>query len=290
LKKAEICPFISKLVMNQELRLAIIDLYDGYPNEGMRCIKMLADQFFSSLSMPAGYQIFDLRGKEEVPAITDFDVFISSGGPGSPLMKGENWENLFCGFLDELVAYNTHSEIKKHAFLICHSFQLMVQHFQFGLVCERKSTSFGVMPIHKTEAGKQEILFEELEDPFWAVDSRDFQVIQPDMDRMKEVGAEILALEKIRPHVPLERAVMGIRLSDEIVGFQFHPEADAEGMKRYFQQEEKRMAVIAEYGEEKLLDMLEHLEDPDKILHTEAVIIPKFLEIATNQLLTLETN
>ncbi len=276
--------------MTQELRLAIIDLYDGYPNEGMRCIKMLADQFFDRSPISGNYQVFDLRGKEEIPSIQDFDVFISSGGPGSPLWRGEKWEQLFRDFLDDLMAYNAGAEVKKSAFLICHSFQLMVQHFQLGLVCERKSTSFGVMPVHKTEAGLKEPLFQELENPFWAVDSRDFQVIQPDTDRFTDLGAEILALEKIRMHVPLERAVMGIRLSPEIVGFQFHPEADAEGMKRYFQQEDKRMAVIAEYGEEKFQDMLEHLEDPDKILHTESVLIPRFLEMATARLLTLELN
>ena len=274
--------------MNQQLRLAIIDLYDGYPNEGMRCIKMLANQFFEQLPVAASFQVFDLRGKLEIPLISDFDVFISSGGPGSPLRQGEAWENLFSDFLDDLLHYNATHDVKKHAFLICHSFQLMVQHFQLGLVCQRKSTSFGVMPVHKTEAGQAEPLFEALEDPFWAVDSRDFQVIQPDRERFEELGAEILALEKIRPHVPLERAIMGIRLSDEIVGFQFHPEADALGMKRYFEQEEKRMAVIAEHGEEKFQDMLEHLEDPDKILHTEATLIPTFLQRATAQLLTLE--
>ena len=36
---------------------------------------------------------------------------------------------------------------------------------------------------------------------------------------------------------------MAIRFSREIVGVQFHPEADAEGMMRYFQREDKQKQV-----------------------------------------------
>ena len=107
--------------------------------------------------------------------------------------------------------------------------------------------------------------------------------------KLKKMGAEILALEKIRPHIPLERAIMGIRLSDEVVGFQFHPEADAEGMQRYFLQADKKMAVVTEHGEAKFEDMITHLNDPDKILLTESVIIPKFLKNALQQILSLES-
>ena len=139
------------------------------------------------------------------------------------------------------------------------------------------------MPVHKTEEGQNEPLFKHLEDPFWAVDSRDYQVIQPHEEVLHALGARIIALEKIRPHVPLERAIMGIRLSDEIVGLQFHPEADPEGMRRYFMKEDKRMAVITEHGEEKLQTMLEQLEDEDKIRKTESVIIPGFLKMAAKQ-------
>ncbi|MGR3809662.1 type 1 glutamine amidotransferase [Jiulongibacter sp. NS-SX5] len=269
--------------MNQHIRIAILDFYNDYPNEGMRCIKSLISQFFEQNEVDGIYQTFDVRGKGELPSLEDFDAFIGTGGPGSPLFEGHQWETDYGQFLEKVVQWNKTEPLKKRGLLICHSFQLMVQHFHLGLVCSRKSTSFGVMPIHKTEAGKQEELFSKLDDPFWAVDSRDFQVIQPNEDTLADMNAEILALEKKRPHVPLERAVMGIRLSDEIIGVQFHPEADALGMRRYFEQEDKRMAVIAEHGEEKLHTMLEQLEDEDKITYTESVIIPEFLASVLNE-------
>ncbi|AWV97032.1 type 1 glutamine amidotransferase [Arcticibacterium luteifluviistationis] len=263
--------------MFAEVKIAILDLYDGYPNEGMRCIKMLIGEFLEQDTVKGNFDVFDVRGDGALPKIEDYDIFISTGGPGSPVVQGFQWENRFFNFLDDLLEHNKYQENKKHLLLICHSFQLMVQHFKFGLVCERKSTSFGVMSVHQTEDAKDEILFEGLENPFWAVDSRDYQVIQPDEEKLKEHHAHILALEKIRPHIPLERAIMGIRLTDEVVGFQFHPEADAEGMQRYFLQADKKMAVVNEHGEDKYEDMILQLNDPDKIQLTESIIIPKFL-------------
>lgn len=266
--------------MFADIKIAILDLYDGYPNEGMRCIKMLVGEFMSQQNLQGNYDIFDVRGDYALPKVEDYDIFISTGGPGSPVVQGFQWENRFFDFFDSLLEHNKNHEDKKHMLLICHSFQLMVQHFNFGLVTKRMSTSFGVMSVHQTEEAKDEVLFEGLEDPFWAVDSRDYQVIQPNEENLQRHGAHILALEKIRPHIPLERAIMGIRLTDEVVGFQFHPEADAEGMQRYFLQADKKMAVVNEHGEDKYEAMISQLNDPDKIQLTESIIIPKFLKNA----------
>ena len=37
---------------------------------------------------------------------------------------------------------------------------------------------------------------------------------------------------------------MGLRFSDEILGVQFHPEADAEGMYRYFDRADKKKKLL----------------------------------------------
>ena len=70
---------------------------------------------------------------------------------------------------------------------------------------------------------------------------------------------------------------MAIRFTHEVFGTQFHPEADAAGMLHYFQMPEKQQQVIEAHGIEKYYSMLDHLNDPDKILLTESVIIPTFL-------------
>jgi len=277
--------------MNNEtksFRIAILDMYDGVANEGMRCIKKIVAEFGEREALTIECQIFDVRQKAEVPSLS-FDAYISTGGPGNPSPAGEPWERKFFHFLDSLVQFNANrlNRIKKPLFLICHSFQMASIHWQLAGVSKRRKTSFGTFPVHKTSFGRKDPLLALLNDPFWIVDSRDFQVTQPNQYALDQMGAKILCLEKIRPHVQLERAVMAIRFSNEIVGTQFHPEADSEGMLRYFLREDKKTSIIANHGEQKYNDMITHLNDPDKILMTESVIIPSFLK---NALLRIRTN
>ena len=60
------------------LKIAILDLYNGKPNEGMRCIKMLVNDFFKIEGIEGNFEIFDVRQKNDVPSIHDFDIFISA--------------------------------------------------------------------------------------------------------------------------------------------------------------------------------------------------------------------
>ncbi len=262
--------------------IAILDLYMGKENQGMRNIKQIIEQFALQYDLPVTYRIFDVRGKDEVPAIHDFDVFISTGGPGSPVdSEGSLWEQRYFEFTDALMDHNTSHENKKYLFLICHSFQVFCRHYNYGAVCKRKSPTFGVFPVHKTEAGQQEELFKNLTDPFYIVDSREWQVIQPNLAKFFETGAEVLTIEKERPHVPLERALMAIRFKPEIFGTQFHPEADAIGMRHYLlHDEEKKQQAIAQVGEQKYTEMIDHLFDEEKIITTRSHIIPGFLRKA----------
>lgn len=268
--------------MHSTYKIAILDMNAGQPNEGMRCIKMLVEQFLDRDDIHGDYQIFDVRVHHELPEIEDFDIFIASGGPDSPKPRGEKWEKKFYRFLDAIYDHNLLEERKKYLFLICHSFQVAIGHWKLAKVTKRKSTAFGIMPVHKTKKGKQEYLLDGLQNPFYAVDSRDYQVVKPKKKRLESLGCSVLCKEKKRPHVPLERAIMAIRFSKEIVGVQFHPEADSEGMMRYFKRADKRAHIIKHHGKKKYLDMMTHLDDDDKILRTNRTIIPKFLQQAAD--------
>jgi hypothetical protein len=94
------------------------------------------------------------------------------------------------------------------------------------------------------------------------------------------MGGHVLALEKERPHVPLERATMAIRFNEHFIGTQFHPEADAAGMHMYLQQEEKKKQVVKHHGLEKYNSMIAQLTDPDKIMLTHDRFITAFLDYA----------
>jgi len=152
-------------------------------------------------------------------------------------------------------------------------------------VIKRKSTAFGVFPIHMLKShGAIDPIFDGLGDPFYGVDSRDYQVVQTNKARVHEMGGEILCIEKERPHVPLERAVMAIRFNPYVVGTQFHPEADAQGMSMYLQRDDKKQTVIENHGMAKWSSMLEHLNDPDKISLTNKFVLPNFLKQAITAL------
>lgn len=255
-------------------------MYDGAPNEGMRGIRQLIESFEVDFHMPLKYEIFDVRGKSEVPGL-EFDLYISTGGPGSPLdSEGSLWERKYFTLTEKILDHNKNNpQQKKHMLLICHSFQLFCRYYKYAKVSKRKGTSFGVMPVHKTIDGHHDPLLRSLGDPFWAVDSRDYQITQPDLKKLKKEGGQVLAIEKIRPHVLLERAVMAIRFDEAFVGMQFHPEADANGMQMYLLREDKKEMVIERHGEKKYWEMLDHLRDPDKIMLTYNMVVPRFLMI-----------
>ena len=271
---------------DKKLKVAILDLYEGVPNEGMRCLRNILREFGEDNNIDVQFDEFEVRLRNEVPNMS-YDVFISSGGPGNPLESRYNdWEKKYFGWLNEVERWNMNPDNlqKKFVFFICHSFQLSARYYNVGLVTKRKSTAFGIFPVHMLDDGFDESVFAGLRDPFYAVDSRDFQVIQPNYSVIEEMGAKILCIEKERPHVPYERAVMGMRFNDYMIGTQFHPEADAPGMTMYLHREDKKKTIIENYGEAKWKSMLEHLNDPDKILWTYSHVLPNFLNQAVEQL------
>ncbi len=262
------------------LKIAVLDLNEGMKNEGMRCIREILERIQSTQYKDLSWQEFEVRKSIQIPSL-DFDVYISSGGPGSPLESiNSDWENAYFNWLNTVNQWNNNPKKlkKKYVFLICHSFQMACRFFGIAEVIKRKSTSFGIFPIHMLKNhGSNDQIFNGLQDPFFGVDSRDYQVVQPDKKKVQDMGGEILCIEKERPHIPLERAVMAIRFNPYMVGTQFHPEADASGMSMYLMQEEKKKHVIENHGREKWESMIEHLNDPDKISLTNSLILPNFI-------------
>lgn len=263
--------------MSDPIKVAILDMNNDHPNQGLRCIREIVENY----PEPFEWEIFDVRHKFEIPD-TNFDVYIGSGGPDSPLVEGTG-ERLFLQLMDELWTINQ-SEVqpKKQFLFICHSFQMACRYFDFARITERRSKAFGIFPVHKE--GVDDLILDHLPDPFYTLDFRDWQIVEADEDKFERVGAKILLREKKRPHVELERAIMGIRFSEDWIGFQFHPEADPEGIKSYFESEEKKKSVIANYGQDKYDAILDGLSDPNKIPLTYQTVIPEFLRNSVEKL------
>jgi GMP synthase-like glutamine amidotransferase len=288
LKNYYFSPMIDK--DTKKVKVAILDLYEGVANQGMRCLREILNQFGEINGIDLVFDEFEVRLGNQVPDLS-YDIYISSGGPGSPLASiGSEWEKYYFGWLERVLKFNANPAnlIKKNVFFICHSFQLACRHLEIARVTSRKSTAFGVFPVHLTENASNEPIFEGLKDPFYVVDSRDFQVVQPNHNLISEMGGTILTIEKARPHVALERAIMAVRFNDHMIGTQFHPEADALGMLRYLQTDEKKKTVIENHGEGKWQSMIEQLDDPDKIMNTYAHVLPNFLLQSVAQLQLVE--
>lgn len=260
------------------IKIAILDLYNNEVNQGMRCIQDIileASAKFPSSSFHT--DIFDFRYKNESPN-DDYNIYISSGGPGSPFEgEGTDWEKKYFSVIESVWSNNQNSDKKKYLFFICHSFQLMARFFKFGIVSRRYIKSFGVKPVYKTENGNNERVFNELPNPFYAADFRDWQVTEPNNKVLDELDAKILALEEPDDNL-LERAMMAVRISEEIIGTQFHPEADPASMHYHFKQPERKEQVVSQYGEEKYESMIKLLEDENSIPLTRKTVLPSFLQ------------
>jgi GMP synthase-like glutamine amidotransferase len=260
-------------------RLAILDMNNNAPNQGLRCIVEIAEKFKEVID----YDVFNVRGKNELPDLS-YDIYISSGGPGNP-NDDEAFKDPYFKLIDDAWELNKKDgPNKKYFYFICYSFQIVCEHFKLGKLTKRKSTSFGVFPVHKTPAGLIDSIFNGLPNPYYVVDSRDWQLVQPRLEVFKEEGATILSLEKIRTHVEYERAIMAVRLSDEFVGSQFHPEANPDGMTSHFSKSENKEKVIRNFDEKKFLDMMSQLNDPEKIQLTHDTILPGFITDALNRI------
>ncbi|MCC6255790.1 MAG: GMP synthase [Ignavibacteriaceae bacterium] len=272
----------------QKIKIATIDLYNNERNEGMRCISEIVNEAENEHSnIDLQYNVFETRFKGDIPDLTN-DIFISSGGPGSPFEdENKKWDKDYFTLIDKIWSHNQSSDQKKYIFFICHSFQMMARYFQFGEVNKRFINSFGVMPFTKTDAGKNDPILKNLTDPFYAADIRHWQVVNPNQKKIDEFGAKILSWEIPEEENKNNPAITSIRISNEIVGTQFHPEADPESMLYHFKQDERKKFIIDRYNEERYFEMIGLLEDNDKIKLTRKTVIPTFLNEAINNLISI---
>lgn len=268
------------------VKIAVIDLNNGAPNQGLRCLRNLLKQAGENRSdVGVAFDFFDTRQGGELPDI-NYDIFISSGGPGSPYDgQGQAWEKNYFNLVNRIYAHNQNGNPqKKYVFFICHSFQMMVRFFGLAEVVERHSESFGIFPVHKTEAGKADPLLQGLADPFYGSDFRNWQVIQPNRPQLKSLGAKILCMEKIRPHVSYERAIMAVRVSAEMVGTQFHPESDPASFQWHLQDPTKKNRIIEQWGMAKYRHMQGLTDNADAVARTHKFMIPGFINSACRAL------
>ncbi len=264
-----------------KLRVAILDLNNNETNRGIGYIKRMIESYDAQLE----WTLFDVRHKFEI-ADLNFDIYISSGGPGSPFDFTGDWNLKYFSLLTEIVSFNASApeNKKKHIFFICHSFQIACQFFKIGTISARSSKSFGTFPCYRTSLGVKDDLLNNLNNPFWIADFRDWQVLNTHPEVFEQNGFKLLARE-MPQRDKAERAMMAIRFSDTIIGTQFHPEADAEGMLAYFQLPDRKETIVKNFGLRRYNVMVRDLADKNKIEATFKTILPWFLENAVKKII-----
>jgi len=268
----------------QEIKIALIDMNKGLPNQGIKSILGILSSYQKTQGINLDVQLFDLRAKNEIPGL-EHDIYISSGGGGSPFDgKDQQWERSFFELLDRIESFNAAEKRKKHVFLICHSFQLACRKYGIGNVLKRESTAFGIFPIKVTPDGETDTIFAGLDNPLYVVDSRNWQVVEPSSELAESGTTMILAYEDRSVETDQAPCIMSIRFSDAVVGTQFHPEAGNRGMKTYLLNTERKAEIIEANGEECYTEMLQSLENPKRIAKTKLHIIPNFLTKAIQSL------
>lgn len=253
------------------IKVAVLDMYDGTPNIGMRCIYNIVQNWSTSKNIDIVYNVYNTRGNNEIPD-NNYDIYISTGGPGSPLDSTyEKWDQSYTKWLEEMYS------LQKPVFLICHSFQIACRHFELGKVCLRKSRQIGILPVHGL---MNDDLFNGLQETFYSFESRTYQIIAPNDEAIKKMNAQIIALEKMRPTIPLERAIMAIKFSEKMYGVQFHPEAEVKELIINFNETANKENIINEFGIEKWQRIMDQLDGNSPLHATYSNLIPNFLNKA----------
>ena len=260
-------------------KLAVLDMYNGETNLGLKSITDLLDQRFGNIH----YQVFDVRAGLELPDLS-FDIFISTGGPGHPLEDEDKWGPSYYALVDRLISHNQSNDQKKYLFFICHSFQIACHFLRLGKILRRPRESFGLFPVRKTEEGGRDHIFQYLPNPFCAADFRKYQILKPDFNRIEQLGVEILAIEHESRLPHSDPALMAFKMGDEIYGTQFHPEAYPEGMLSHISDHTRREQIITDHGATTYEAMMFQLRDPLKLSLTYEKVLPQFLKTAVKAL------
>lgn len=268
--------------------IAVLDMNDGYKNQGIRCINEIIQETVANWNLDPDCQLevrveqFSVRDKDEVPDHS-FDIYISSGGPGSPFDgEGRVWERKYYRLLDDVLEHNLSKSRKTYFFAICHSLQVLTNKFRFAEVTPAPRPVYGIMPVYPTEHGMQSHILSDLADRFFAFERRNYQVVNPDYSVLEKMGAKVLAIES--RHGLKGKAVMALSIGEEFKATQFHPEADSESVLRNFLDPEKQSEILAMNGEELFNKMLASLRSEDRVKKTRKTVIPRFLTRAFNHL------
>jgi GMP synthase-like glutamine amidotransferase len=271
------------------LSVCIVDMNNGHVNQAMRCLRGIVAQFFERVraanpGLPCILTEVSPRDTN-APVPRGCDLYLSSGGPGSPYDgDGAPWSLDYVRFLDGIVDASVRGGPDQRAlFGVCYSFEMIVRHFELAEVAPRAERKFGVMPVYMTPAGQKHPLLGAFGDRLFAFEHRNWEAVDLDRAKLAALGGELLALES-RDGVSKGRAILGLDVAPGVEAVQFHPEADRAGVVNWVSRPEQASAFKATYGEVTYQAMLRTLDDPRRLARTYALVIPGWMTRMYNRL------
>jgi len=232
------------------LRLCIVDMNNAHVNQAMRCLRGLVSNFFEHVRAANPDLVCE---KVEVsprdtndPVPRDCDLYVSSGGPGSPFDgDGQIWSEDYGEFCDGVMdAASAGGADQRALFAICYSFEMVVRHLKLAHIGPRAERKFGVMPIYTTTEGQRHPLLAAFGDRLFAFEHRNWEAIELDEARLRSLGGRLLARES-RDGVSKGRAILALEAGPGIETVQFHPEADRPGVMNWVARPEQAAAFKA---------------------------------------------
>jgi GMP synthase-like glutamine amidotransferase len=273
----------------QKLRVCLCDMNNGHPNQAMRCFRVIISAFFAAVrranpGLECELAVVEPRNKHELPP-RDCDLYISSGGPGTPYEHdGEVWLDEMYSFYDWVVERRLQLGPGGPSLLgVCYTYELLVRHFRVGGVEPLSDRKFGVMPVYTTADGQAHPLTQAFGDRLFAFEHRNWEAIDVDEGSLRAIGGRVLARES-RDGVSKGRAVLALHLAPGIEGTQFHPEADRPGVIAWVSKREQAQAFVKAYGRLTYDRMIKTLDDPQRLAKTFALMIPGWLTRQFNEL------
>ena len=272
------------------LRLCLIDMNAGHPNQAIRCFKLILERFVAAVQqanpgLDASLAHVQPRNLGELPP-PDCDLYLSSGGPGSPFDGYDDpWCTGFRRFADRIVDGRlAHGAATPGLLVVCHSFELAVLHFGVAQMTPRPERKFGVMPVYMTEPGARGPLLAPFGDRLFAWEHRSWQAVGLDAGRLAALGGELWAVETREVAKYKGDGLLAFRFAPGVEGTQFHPEADRAGAVAWIERPEMAQAVVEAFGDVTYRRMLKTLDDPMRLARTWALLIPGWLARSFNAL------
>lgn len=272
------------------VRVCLIDMNAGVKNEAIRCLHAAMAIFERQLryaNPDVALAVTIVSPRDKADAIPPgFDIYLSSGGPGSPFdSEGTPWGAQYATFLDSV--YEAHDKGRADApalMPICYSFELIIMHFRVARLVPRAEKKFGVQPQYTTEAGRNHPLLAMFKDRIFAFEHRSWDALEPDAKLLAALSGAVLAAES-RPELHDKgESITSVHIGPGIESTLFHPEADRAGIHAWIDKPEQEAAFKEAYGTLTHERMMRTIAHPERIDRAHKEVIPGFLRRHVNRL------